>query len=347
MRPSFQPRLVNPPFGDPSLYIPFSYRGKAILFDAGDLAPLSNRDLLKVDHIFITHTHMDHFSGFDRILRLCLGRNKILHLYGPDNFLYNLEGKLNSYQWNLVDNFTYQLVIKATEFTGNQRTTRIYRCQDGFAATGEEMNAPLSDILLETPSISVTAAILDHQIPCLGLALKERFHINIIKPALTELGLIPGPWLKRFKKYLFLERPPDTVFEVSAQYTQPSSRPFSLGELADRIVRITAGQKIAYITDVGFTSENIARIKTLAEGVDHLFIEAAFLDEDRGIASEKYHLTARQAGYLAAVCGVERLTVFHFSPRYTDRYDSIYKEANTAFCHYRLSDNVSGPPAAD
>ena len=80
MRPSFQPRLVNPPYGDPSLYIPFAYRGEAILFDTGDLAPLSSREILKVDHIFITHTHMDHFIGFDRVLRLCLGRNKTLHL---------------------------------------------------------------------------------------------------------------------------------------------------------------------------------------------------------------------------------------------------------------------------
>jgi len=77
--------------------------------------------------------------------------------------------------------------------------------------------------------------------------------------------------------------------------------------------------------------------------VDHLFIEAAFLNEDREIAAEKYHLTAHQAGYLAAVCGVERLTVFHFSPRYTDRYDSIYKEAHTAFLHYQ-HDRTDPPP---
>ncbi len=115
MRPSFQPRLVNPPSGDPSLYIPFAYSGKAFLFDSGELGALSNRDLLKIDHIFISHTHMDHFSGFDRLLRVFLGRNKILHLFGPENFFHNLEGKLNSYQWNLVDNFIYQMAIVATE----------------------------------------------------------------------------------------------------------------------------------------------------------------------------------------------------------------------------------------
>jgi len=343
MRPSFQPRLVNPPCGDPSLYIPFLYQRKAILFDAGDLTSLSNRDLLKIDHIFITHAHMDHFSGFDRILRLGLGRNKTLHLYGPDNFLYNLEGKLSSYQWNLVKNFTHQLIIKATEITENQRVTRIFHCRNGFSASGEKMGVLMSNILLETPSVTVTTAILDHQIPCLGLALKERFHINIIKPALTELGLIPGPWLQSFKEYLFLEQPPDTMFKVPTHYTRSPSNYFSLGELADRIARTTAGQKIAYITDVGFTPENIARIKILAKEVDHLFIEAAFLDEDSGIAAEKFHLTARQAGYLAAVCGVERLTVFHFSPRYTTRYDSIHKEAHTAFLHYQ-HDHTNPPP---
>lgn len=336
MRPTFQPRLVNPPHEDPALYIPFSDHGNAILFDAGDLGPLSSRELLKVDHIFITHTHMDHFSGFDRILRLGLGRDKIINLFGPEYFLNNLEGKLNSYRWNLVKRFTYPLVINATEVTTSGRTTRTYYCRDRFEPTQEKRSVPLfSDILFETPSFSVTTAILDHQIPCLGLALKEHFHINIMKPALTKLGLTPGPWLKIFKKQLFLKRPPDTEVEVPATHTRSSAVRFALGHLADEIARITPGQKIAYITDVGFTDENIDRIKKLAQGADHLFIEAAFLEKDHRIAAEKYHLTARQAGYLAAHAGVKRLSIFHFSPRYTDHFDRIDQEAQAAFWYHR------------
>ena len=89
MRPTFSPRLINNPFDDPGLYIPFLYRNRAMLFDLGDLSGLTSRDLLKVSHVFVTHTHMDHFIGFDTLLRRLMGRAKTLHLYGPHGFLQN------------------------------------------------------------------------------------------------------------------------------------------------------------------------------------------------------------------------------------------------------------------
>jgi ribonuclease Z len=38
------------------------------------------------------------------------------------------------------------------------------------------------------------------------------------------------------------------------------------------------------------------RIVEFARGADVLFVEACFLDEDRGRAEEKYHLTAGRRG---------------------------------------------------
>lgn len=57
--------LINDPFGDPGVYVDFKYRREAFLFDLGDIHLPPPRKLLKIDFIFVSHTHMDHFIGFD------------------------------------------------------------------------------------------------------------------------------------------------------------------------------------------------------------------------------------------------------------------------------------------
>ena len=80
MRPNLHPRLVNGRFGDPALFVGMLHRKGALLFDIGDLAPLSARDLLRVTHVFVSHAHIDHFIGFDALLRVAVGREKIVEM---------------------------------------------------------------------------------------------------------------------------------------------------------------------------------------------------------------------------------------------------------------------------
>ncbi len=215
MRPSFYPRLVNGPFGDPGLYVSFLFEKQAMLFDLGDISSLSSRDILKTNHVFITHTHIDHFIGFDRLLRLFLGRKKTLYVYGPAGILKNLEGKLAAYAWNLVDHYNNSFVLIATEVHPTHLIQQRYACSDRFLPARPPVRRVYNDILLQTPTLSVTTVILDHGIPCLGFALKERFHVNINTERLRMLGLVVGPWLKTFKQALFDEQALETVIEVA------------------------------------------------------------------------------------------------------------------------------------
>ena len=74
MTSAFHPSLINGVLGDPGLLIQFLYERRALLFDLGDLSAVSNVDLLKVTHVFVSHTHIDHFIGFDQLLRIAFGR---------------------------------------------------------------------------------------------------------------------------------------------------------------------------------------------------------------------------------------------------------------------------------
>jgi ribonuclease Z len=330
MHPLFLPRLVNGPFEDPTLFIPFQFQRRALVFDLGDVSRLTPRELLKISHGFITHTHMDHFIGFDHLLRCLLGRETDLSLYGPAGFLSNVEGKLAGYSWDLVDRLSCGLRLHLHEVHPDRVLRRSYVGGEGFAAERDAVALPFAGPLHTEPAFEVSAVVLQHSIPCLGLALKERFHVSILTSGLAALGLQPGPWLTRFKKALYEGADPGSTFDPGADAGKAGGR-FVLGELREKIARITAGQKIVYITDVGDTPANRAAIVAFARRADALFIEAAFLHSERDRAAATHHLTARQAGEIAALAGARRFTVFHFSPRYERRDLELEHEARQAY----------------
>ncbi len=329
----FSAQLVNDPFSDPGVYVEFKYRHSAILFDLGDLHDLSPRKLLKISHIFISHTHVDHFIGFDYLLRVCLGRDCHISLFGPPGFHQQVENKMNAYTWNLVENYTNDFALHVTEVHPDFKKTRKYRCRTAFKPeTGEEQES-FNGVLVENNFFSVRGAFLDHKIPCLAFSLLEKNRVNIKKNVLQEMGLPVGAWLMDLKDQILRGDPDDTPVRVYWKEGKEEKREkfIPLGELKSTIVKVTPGQKITYVTDAVYNEENSRKIVELAVDSELLFIEATFLHEDAGKASQKYHLTAFQAGTLARQAGAKRISLFHFSPKYKGSKDLLVEEAMRAF----------------
>jgi ribonuclease Z len=333
MRPRFFPTLVNGRFGDPALYVGFLLERRAMLFDLGDLHALPPRRQLRLTDIFVSHAHIDHFIGFDHLLRVILGRDMRLRLFGPAGFADRVAAKLAAYTWNLAGQFRTDLVFEVTEVLGPDaaRATR-FRLKTGFAREDLGPVAVGGGILLDEASLRVRCAVLDHRTPCLGFALEEKAHVNIWRNRLAELGLATGPWLSGLKAAILADEPDATPVPVQwlgGGEARPATMP--LGTLREAVAVVTAGQKIGYITDVAPSAENARAILALAARADTLFIEAAFAETDAAIAGQRAHLTAAQAGRLAGQAGAGRVEPFHFSSRYAGEEARMIAEVEAAF----------------
>ena len=325
MKPLLHAEMINPPFEDPALYVEVLWEHRALIFDMGEIGRFRPARLMKISHAFVSHTHIDHFIGFDTLVRLMLNREKTLKVFGPPGFLANVRGKLSGYTWNLTEGYPFTVV--AGEVHQKRVLLKTFRSSERFSPSGEE-EAAFDGILEEDTHLVIRAAHLEHLIPCLGFSLEERFHINIRPQTLDEMGLPVGPWLREWKEAMWRGEGDD--FKIAVPLENGGKQDFLLKDLKPA-ADVAPGQRIAYVADCRYSDENCRKIIDLAEGADIFFCEAAFLDRDRDRAQERAHLTARQAGELARLAKVKKLEIFHFSPKYEGEADLLYREAEEAF----------------
>ena len=323
MKTSFRPRLLNGQTGDPALLVTLRWHGRSLLFDLGRIDRTPAAVLLPIEAVFVSHMHMDHFMGFDQLLRLFLARDATLRLYGPEGLASCVAGKLDGYTWNLTDEYAF--AVEVTEIARSEMASWRFAASRRFAREAFAEPRPFSGIVVQDPVFTVEAAPLDHKIVSMAYAVSERTHLNVRPDALEASGLQPGPWLNRLKQAVRQAADPALPIEVAPGDRRP------LGALGDALLTVTPGQKIAYVVDTLFSPANAAAIVRLAAGAHLFFCESPFLEEDLEQASRRYHLTARQAGALGRAAGVRRLEVFHFSPRYEGRYGEIVAEAHAEF----------------
>ncbi|MGY3035727.1 ribonuclease Z [Bradyrhizobium sp. USDA 4354] len=329
MRPLFHPSLVNGRYGDPTVYVETLFEKRSLLFDIGEIASLAPRKIRRVDQVFVSHAHIDHFVGFDHLLRLLVGHEKSVQLFGPPGLAEHVFHKLQAYRWNLVENYPCDLVFDVSDLGAeNSISTKRFRLRKGFAAEPSVSRKTIAGVLCDEPTHRVSAAILEHGTPCLAFALQEAAHVNVWKNRLSERGLPVGPWLLSLKKAVVERRAEDHLIRI--EEATKSDRLVPLSSLRD-LVTVTAGQKIAYVTDVADTPANRAAIVALIQNADILFIEAAFADADAAIAKERAHLTTTAAGEVAREANVRRVEPFHFSPRYAGEQERMLAEVMEAF----------------
>ena len=233
-----------------------------------------------------------------------------------------------------MENYPHDFRLSVFEVGEGPLQAASFSCRERFSRTPLVTLDPLSKdgVILDEPGLQVTSILLEHDIPCLAYSLEEKQHINVDKVRLESLGLRVGPWIRHLKEAVMNGEPEHArILVPGSGEDRTTVQEMSLGTLREEILRISRGQKIAYVTDAAFTDGNVERIVRLAREADLFFCEAAFSEEDRARADERRHLTAHQAGWLARKAEARRLVLFHFSPKYHGRVEVLYEEASRAF----------------
>jgi ribonuclease Z len=326
MADTFQARLVNGPFEDPALYVDFRYARRAFLFDLGNIDGLSTREILRISDIFVSHTHIDHFIGFDYLLRCSLNRDDPITFFGPKGIIDNIKGKLAAYTWNWIQEYPIKIIVHEID-DGQGKSIRLNGA-NRFEPDGEAIE-PFNGILLGEHSLNVACAILDHSIPCLAFSLTGNRQLNIRSDRLQTMGLKSGPWLDQLKKMVREEMPLHTRLAIPDE--NGGEKDLTLEEWRNALILESEGQKIAYVVDCLYSPANVEQIVSLARDADLFYCEASFSETDKDKAVARYHLTSRQAGTIARTARVKNFIPFHFSHRYETEPNRLWDEAMESF----------------
>ena len=146
--------------------------------------------------------------------------------------------------------------------------------------------------IASTPAFRLDARPLSHSTPTFGYRLAEPDGRRMLPDRLAALG-IAGPDIGR------LQREGSLV---------TGGRPVTLEEMSEP----RRGQRFAFIMDTRLCDAAFA----LADQADMLVCESTFADTEAALARDYGHLTARQAGRIAAEAGARLLVLTHFSQRY-------------------------------
>ena len=335
----FDLSLANGIQGDPAALVFFSRSGEAILFDAGSLESLSHKDLLRVRHVCISHTHIDHFIGFDRLIRVNIPHFREISVSGPKGIIQNVSGKLKSYLWNLLE--PGQVRFKVFEI-GEMGDVTAALISSDFAFEPQLFqiiepklnsvdpqlpNRPCAYVTSLTDGTRIEAVALDHGTPSIAYVCQAPCRYQVQTDQLTLLGLSSGPWIRDLQILLADDRSEEDIVV--------DGKSFAAKDLAQKVFVATAPRLFGYVTDAAFNEHNITRLNALMMGVGVLLSESNFVKGDVAKAFAKKHLTTRQAALIAASVRAEELRVFHISNVYAGTADDVYQEAMTEFAEFK------------
>ena len=207
----------------------------------------------KIDHIFISHLHGDHYFGLIGLLTSMglLGRKNQLHLYGPQA---------------LEDIINLQLQVADTQLPYTLH----------FHPLGDEC------ILFEDKTIIIECIQVFHRIPCWGFLFREKKNSRKIDPDKVKHYKVPVSFynnLQRGEDYL---NPLHQVIR-NEELTSDGQAPRSYAYCADTIYNAEVARKIKSVNVIYHEATYLDNLKVKAASRFHSTSkEAAMIARDAG-----------------------------------------------------------------
>jgi ribonuclease Z len=316
--------LVNGSIGDPGLFVDYPGRHDAFLFDAGDNSRLDSKRLGDLCWLFISHQHMDHFVGFDRIFRANLDCEKTLSIVGPAGTINHIYRRITSYEHSW---FPFQkLALHIKEVAGDKLHETLLRFEDRLPEPEIATSRWRGPKVYEDDRLTVEAVAVDHTVPCLAFAVVEKAGWVPDAAKLNRGVLRTGAWVEQVRKLLNASTAAETIVDVQGGR-------YLLGHLAEQYFRQTDAVRIAYVTDTLWSESVKPTLVKLARRARRLYCDSSYLAKDRDRAEKYKHMTAGEAAELAKAANVRELVPIHYSGRYHGRFHELVEEARAKFAN--------------
>lgn len=296
-----------------------------LLFDCGEgcLPAVGRSEILGIDHLFLSHFHLDHVCGFDGLFRRVYNReSKPMGVWGPRGTVELMHHRFLSFWWNLHEGQSGEWVVRDVNPGGKAEGGR-FLVREGFGR-----RHPLEDVaglgpseILRAPDYSVEAMVLEHHGPSVGYLVREPDRVHVRAERLVELQLRPGPWIKQLKEGSLAE-----------EVISGDGRRWPADALKGELLVESEGESIAYLTDFLLDDAARERLVPWLQGVGTVVCECQYRHSDRALAVRNCHATARSVGRLGRDAGVGRLILMHLSERYSEReWSGLLREAQQGF----------------
>lgn len=183
------------------------------------------------------------------------------------------------------------------------------RSVPGFRILFHQLETDLRETVYEDDKLSVETIPLAHKIPCTGFLFREK-----IKPRRVDTSKLP-PGLK-IRQIANLKKGDDVLDDG--------------GNILYRNEELTLpprqSRSYAYCSDTAYSESLVDQIR----GVNILYHEATFGEDERLKARETLHSTAAQAAEVAKKANAQKLLIGHFSARYKE-LTTLLEEARNVF----------------